>query len=223
MQTRYYVFYTKFRSRAVVEYGEPIEIPIELVDQYQLGGVEKRQAIALLLDTIQIRLNELTLQASDFDALMVAQASRRLYQTDTLDADRALLISRRFAKAYQLLKDHPKIQPLSRDVARYNRMLKFYGVQDHQVKNTHITYHKALALIAFRYLEVIFLGILCAPMIILYSPLMLITKRVSHEKAAEALAGSKVKITGKDVISTWKLITALILTPVLWILYSVHC
>ena len=192
-----------------------------MVDQYRLGGLEKRQAIALLLDTVRIRLNELTIQASDFDQLMVAQASRRLYQTEKLDADRALLISRRFAKAYQVLKDHPKILPLSRDVARYNRMLKFYGVQDHQVKNTHITYHKALTLVIVRCLELLVLGILCAPMIILYSPLMMITRRVSHEKAAEALAGSKVKIYGKDVISTWKLITALILTPVLWLIYTV--
>lgn len=87
----------KFRSRAVVEYGEAIEIPIELVDQYKLGGSEKRKAISLLLDTIQIRLKTLTLQAPDFDSLMVAQASRRLYQPERLDADSALLISRRFA------------------------------------------------------------------------------------------------------------------------------
>ena len=88
----------KFRSRCVLEYGEPIEVPIELVDQFKLGGPEKRRAISLLLDTIQIRLKTLTLQAPDFDSLMVAQASRRLYQPEKLDADSALLISRRFAE-----------------------------------------------------------------------------------------------------------------------------
>ena len=38
---------------------------------------------------------------TDFDSLMVAQASRRLYQPERLDADSALLISRRFAEVYQ--------------------------------------------------------------------------------------------------------------------------
>jgi glycerol-3-phosphate O-acyltransferase/dihydroxyacetone phosphate acyltransferase len=60
-----------FRSRSVIEYGKPIEIPLELVDQYNMGGADKRKAIGLLLDTINIRLNALTLQASDFDSLMV--------------------------------------------------------------------------------------------------------------------------------------------------------
>ena len=87
----------KFRSRAVIEYGDTIEIPVELVDQYKLGGAEKRKAISLLLDTIQIRLKTLTLQAPNFDSLMAIQASRRLYQTEKLDADSALLTSRRFA------------------------------------------------------------------------------------------------------------------------------
>lgn len=60
-----------FRSRSVIEYGKPIEVPLELVDQYNMGGAEKRKAIGLLLDTIHIRLNALTLHASDFDSLMV--------------------------------------------------------------------------------------------------------------------------------------------------------
>ena len=36
-----------------------------------------------------------------------------------------------------------------------------------------------------------------------------------------AKAGSKVKILGKDVVSTWKLLTALVVVPFLWIGYSV--
>lgn len=93
----------KFRSRAVVEYGEAIEVPVELVDQYRKGGMEKRKAISLLLDTVYVRLKALTLQAPDFESLMVAQASRRLYQTDKIDADTALIISRRFANVDELL------------------------------------------------------------------------------------------------------------------------
>ncbi len=81
----------------MVEYGEAINIPVELVDQFKKGGSYKRQAITLLLDTIHIRIKALTLQAPDFESLIVAQATRRLYQPEKLDADSALIISRRFA------------------------------------------------------------------------------------------------------------------------------
>jgi glycerol-3-phosphate O-acyltransferase / dihydroxyacetone phosphate acyltransferase len=67
----HYFHADKFRSRAAVEYGEIIEVPIELVDQYKLGGKSKREAIGLLLDTIHVRLKALTVQAPDYDSLMV--------------------------------------------------------------------------------------------------------------------------------------------------------
>lgn len=36
----------------------------------------------------------------------------------------------------------------------------------------------------------------------------------------EAKAGSTVKIAGKDVVATWKLLTALVVTPLLWFFYT---
>lgn len=61
----------KFRSRAVIEFGKPIEIPLELVQQYSYGGIEKRKAIGLLLDTVTVAISSLTVQTADFDSLMV--------------------------------------------------------------------------------------------------------------------------------------------------------
>jgi glycerol-3-phosphate O-acyltransferase / dihydroxyacetone phosphate acyltransferase len=142
-----------------------------------------------------------------------------LYQNEEIDA--ALVISRRFAKAYEDLADHEKVKEIKQEVLQYNRMLNFYGVRDHQVKNTHLSPRQAIFLIAVRCFEVVLLAIIVSPMVILFSPLFLLTKKVSRGKAAEALAGSKVKISGKDVVSTWKLLTALVVTPVLWCFYSV--
>ena len=39
-------------------------------------------------------------------------------------------------------------------------------------------------------------------------------------KASQALAKSKVKIYGRDVAATWKVLVALVLVPVLWGLYT---
>lgn len=99
-------------------------------------------------------------------------------------------------------------------------MLQFYGVRDHQVKNTRISARRAIYLLAFRVVEASLMLLVSAPMMILGSPLILLSQRVSHKKAIEAKAGSKVKIAGKDVITTWKLLTALVVAPLLWTIYS---
>lgn len=59
----------KFRSRAVVEFGSPIEVPEELVNAYKSG--EKREAVGQLLDMVYQSLVAVTVTAPDYDTLMV--------------------------------------------------------------------------------------------------------------------------------------------------------
>lgn len=60
----------KFRSRAVVEFGTPIEIPPETVEMYKRG--ERREAIAQVLDTVYQGLVTVTVTSPDYDTLMVS-------------------------------------------------------------------------------------------------------------------------------------------------------
>ena len=59
----------KFRSRAVVEFGTPLEVPKELVDMFRNG--ERREATARLLKLIYDSLVAVTLTSPDYDTLMV--------------------------------------------------------------------------------------------------------------------------------------------------------
>jgi glycerol-3-phosphate O-acyltransferase/dihydroxyacetone phosphate acyltransferase len=59
----------KFRSRAVIEFGTPIEVPKELVEQYRAG--EKREAVKSLLELIYNGLLAVTVTSPDYDTLMV--------------------------------------------------------------------------------------------------------------------------------------------------------
>lgn len=59
----------KFRSRAVIEFGSPIEIPREIVDQYKRG--ERREAVGAVLDIIYQSLVAVTVTSPDYDTLMV--------------------------------------------------------------------------------------------------------------------------------------------------------
>lgn len=60
----------KFRSRAVIEFGNPLDVPMDLVDKFAAG--ERREAIGTLLDQIRDALLSVTVTAPDYDTLMVS-------------------------------------------------------------------------------------------------------------------------------------------------------
>jgi glycerol-3-phosphate O-acyltransferase/dihydroxyacetone phosphate acyltransferase len=55
---------------------------------------------------------------------------------------------------------------------------------------------------------------------ILNLPIVITAKGLSAKKAKEALANSSVKIQGRDVLATWKLLVGLVLIPLLYGLYT---
>ena len=60
----------KFRSRAVIEFGTALDVPMELVDQY-VGG-QRREAIGSMLEMVRQALITVTVTAPDYDTLMVS-------------------------------------------------------------------------------------------------------------------------------------------------------
>lgn len=59
----------KFRSRAVIEFGTPLEVPKELVEKYKNG--DRRGAVGPLLDMIYQSLVAVTVTSPDYETLMV--------------------------------------------------------------------------------------------------------------------------------------------------------
>lgn len=64
----------KFRSRAVVEFGAPLEVPKELVAQFDKGGDGKRKAVGEMMDIVFDGLKSVTVRAPDYDTLMVSSS-----------------------------------------------------------------------------------------------------------------------------------------------------
>jgi glycerol-3-phosphate O-acyltransferase/dihydroxyacetone phosphate acyltransferase len=60
----------KFRSRAVVEFGTPVEVPANLIELYKTG--DRRAAVGKLLDDVYNALVSVTVTAPDYDTLMVS-------------------------------------------------------------------------------------------------------------------------------------------------------
>lgn len=70
----------KFRSRAVVEFGTPIEVPTNLVDMFRQG--ERREATRQLLQIVYDALVAVTVTSPDYDTLMVSGAKALEFCTD---------------------------------------------------------------------------------------------------------------------------------------------
>jgi glycerol-3-phosphate O-acyltransferase/dihydroxyacetone phosphate acyltransferase len=62
----------KFRSRAVVEFGAPLEVPRELVGLFEKGGDGKRKAVGEMMGIVFDGLKSVTVQAPDYETLMVS-------------------------------------------------------------------------------------------------------------------------------------------------------
>lgn len=67
----------KFRSRAVIEFGTPIDVPAELAKKFE--GPGRRDAISEMLETVRQGLISVTVTTPDYDTLMVC-ATRSLFQ-----------------------------------------------------------------------------------------------------------------------------------------------
>ncbi|KAI1295154.1 hypothetical protein EDD11_007960 [Mortierella claussenii] len=212
----------RFRSRAVVEFSEPLTVPPELVEQYKKGGSDKREACGKLLDTIYDTLKNVTLNAPDYETLMVIQAARRLYKPThrKLQISQVVELNRRFVAGYLHFKDNPKVIETKDKVMHYNTQLRYHGLRDHQV-NIRTTRRHAIELLIWRLVQMIFLSLLALPGTLVNLPVAIVARVISNKKAKEALAASTVKIAGRDVLATWKLLVALGLMPVLYFSYSV--
>ncbi|EJT98296.1 hypothetical protein DACRYDRAFT_118608 [Dacryopinax primogenitus] len=213
----------KFRSRVVIEFGQPFEVPQELVEQFKAGGEGKRLASARLLEIIYDALKTVTVRAPDYDTLQLIQASRRLYNTpgQHLTLSQVVQLNRRFIEGYLHFQDEPRIQALKQRVIAYNEQLHALGLRDHQVEGATRAAWKSFTLLVYRTGLVLTWTIFALPGVILNGPIFIVAAYMSEKKAKEALAKSVVKVAARDVMATWKVLVFLALTPILYTIYAI--
>ncbi|KAL6827781.1 Sucrase/ferredoxin-like domain-containing protein [Trichoderma camerunense] len=211
----------KFRSRAVIEFGAPFEVPPHLVEMYRNN--QRREAIGQLIDTVYQALSSVTVSAPDYDTLMMIQAARRLYNPTgkKLPLPVVVELNRRLALGYERYKTDERITSLSKSVKDYNSQLRYLNLRDHQVQYATMSIWKVIVLFIYRSIKLLILFLCTVPGLLLFSPVFVATKIISRNKAKAALAGSTVKIRGRDVMATWKILVACGLAPTLYHFYSI--
>ncbi|KAG5301567.1 glycerol-3-phosphate O-acyltransferase [Histoplasma ohiense] len=215
----------KFRSRAVIEFGNPVQVHPDQIEAFKMGGHLKRNAVGSLLETINDSLAAVTQQAPDRETLMVIQATRRLYKPLRMKLPLAVVIelNRNLLKGYTRFRDEPKVVHLKKAVSDYNDRLKALGIRDHQVEWGDVEQRPwwvVFGILLLRIGEFLALAVGTLPSIALFWPVFVITKIVSVKKQRSALAVSVVKLEGRDVVGSWKIIVAMGLAPSLYTLYT---
>ncbi|KAL9933544.1 hypothetical protein V8E36_007720 [Tilletia maclaganii] len=219
----HYFHADKFRSRAVIEFGAPMEVSPESVAMFKEGGDGKKKAVGQCMDLVFDGLKSVTVRAPDYETLMFIQAGRRLYTPpgSNTSLGQVVELNRRFIMGYNKFKDEPRVIALKADVQKYNRMLMNYGLRDHQVERAHRAGWRSLGLLLYRTGLLFIWSSLALPGVVLNAPIFILAKIISRHKAKEALAASQVKIQGRDVLATWKVLVSLGVTPVLYTFYAV--
>ncbi|GMF03799.1 unnamed protein product [[Candida] boidinii] len=199
----------KFRSRAIVEFGKPIEIPKELVNRYNNPETSK-DSIRELLDIITKGLKSVTVTCPDYESLICVQMARRLYANNfssRLSLESIVEMNRRLVRGYLHFIDEPYVINLKKNILEYNDMLKIMKIPDHLVESEQgKSKLSILKLFLINLFKIVVFGSLSLPGVILFSPIFIATKMISDKKRREALAGSTVKIKAIDVIATWKIL-----------------
>ena len=130
-------------------------------------------------------------------------------------------LNRRLVKGYTHYKDDPRVMKLKKSVMEYNKKLWLLGVRDHQVEYAKFSIFKVVFTLVYRFFKLVVLAIGTLPGTVLFAPVFIASKIISIKKSREALAASTVKLQGRDVIATWKLLVAMAFAPLLNAFYTI--
>lgn len=157
------------------------------------------------------------------DWIQLIQAARRLYNPTgkKLPLPMVVELNRRLVKGYTHYKDDPRIINLKKSVYEYNKQLRLLGVRDHQVEYAKFSILQVVFTLLYRLGKIAVMAIGTLPGLVLFAPVFIASKLISIRKSREALAASTVKLQGRDVMATWKLLVALAFAPILYATYTI--
>lgn len=129
-------------------------------------------------------------------------------------------LNRRLVKGYTTYKDDPRIIELKKNILAYNRQLFQLNIRDHQLSYAKFSIGKVIFTLLYRLGKLAVLSTAVLPGTVLFAPVFIAGKVISIKKSREALAASTVKIQGRDVMATWKLLVSMALAPILYTWYT---
>ncbi|HYE65214.1 MAG TPA: lysophospholipid acyltransferase family protein [Pyrinomonadaceae bacterium] len=211
----YYTSKTSFRSAALLYFGAPLTVePVALGPD----GEPAREAVRALSDRIESALREVILNAEHEEALTTIARAERIFSSvdqvtgEELSLTRELKLRRRFVEGYALLRARSpeRLTALDARIRRYEEELKQAGVDPQDLSAPLSTKLSIAGHLASR--SILFLCLF---------PFAL-AGALAHYPAYR-LAGyfaTRFALDAEDVVSTIKIIAAMLLFPLTWIVWA---
>jgi glycerol-3-phosphate O-acyltransferase / dihydroxyacetone phosphate acyltransferase len=210
----YYTSKTSFRSDALLYFGNPIDVePVTL----EPDGTPPREAVRRLSNQIEKALREVILDAQHEEELQTTARAERIFSSasdngggDSLRDE--LRLQQRFMKAYSILQalQPERLRRLEMRMLRFEEELNQAGVDPDELSPPAST-RRVFAAIVRR--SIVFL--------LMLGPALIGT--IAHYPAYKlgGLLATRISRDSDDVISTVKIISAMLLFPLTWIILTV--
>lgn len=203
---------TRFRSRALIQVGEPIDAS-SYVDRYQ---ADPQEAVRALTDRIAESLSDVTLNYSSWEEARLIERVVELFAHPDPDVPDSLPLSERaalrkaFIDGYRELtiSDPQRVKRVYRSVRRYDRMLRVLDLRSAQIASRYPG-----ALVALFVAKTFRLIILRLPLTLVGVLLNWLPYRIPGWVAARAA-------DDPDEEATYKVFTGFFLFPAFWIAWS---
>lgn len=123
------------------------------------------------------------------------------------------------------MKDDERVKALRERIDEYRDLLVKHRISDHRVATARnaediIDVVGSSIELVYRFFQCLLFSVVALPGMILAGPILVCTRGISNRKAREAKSKSFVKIDGRDVVATWKLLVSLVVIPLAHLIYT---
>jgi 1-acyl-sn-glycerol-3-phosphate acyltransferase len=210
----YYTSKTRFRSDALLYFSNPINVePVTL----EPDGTPPRDAVRQLSNKIEKALREVILDAQHEEELQTTARAERIFSSAANDGEAESLkdelrLQQRFIKAYPILQQlqPDRLRKLQMRMMRFEQELNQAGVNPEELSPPGSTLRVFAAIVRRSILFLLMLG----PALI---------GAITHYPAYKfgGYLATRLSRDSEDVISTIKIISAMLLFPLTWIVLTV--
>lgn len=204
----YYTSKTKFRSEALLYFGKPIDVePVALEE----GDIPPRAEVRELSSRIENALREVMLDAQHEEALHTITRAEKIFSAAAEEEDESLAqelqLQQRFIKAYSILLERApeRLQRLETRLKRFEEELAQAGVDPDDLSPPKSTWSVFTHLVSRVVLFLLLIGPAVVGLAVHYPAYRL-----------GGLLATRISKNDEDVISTVKILSAMLLFPLTW-------
>ena len=196
----------EFRSDLILKFGIPMEIPDSLANTFK---VNKKQAIDLLLKTVETQMKSVTLTTPTYNEYMLVRMFTNLYVPTNIElpVEKLSDLAWRLSHIYDEKRDTKEAKELKSKVEKYMYPLEQLGIEDRDLLEISLNYKLLRNQFLFSLFIFLVNLIFLFPMLLISWPLLLWVYSTAEFERNKSVQKNPNKIEGKDVVSSVKVVT----------------